>query len=78
MLTQTEDVGAQFAQQARQMHEGELEPREKQGRRWDEQQEQAEQTVPPEPAPVEHAPLEDLWGRAGRRVGERAGDDPLA
>jgi AraC-like DNA-binding protein len=23
-------------------------------------------------------PLEDLWGRAGREVGERAGDDPLA
>jgi AraC-like DNA-binding protein len=22
--------------------------------------------------------LEDLWGRAGRRIGERAGDDPLA
>jgi len=27
VLTQTEDVGAQFAEQARQMHEGELKPR---------------------------------------------------
>ena len=27
VLTQTEDVGTQFAEQARQMHEGELKPR---------------------------------------------------